>query len=120
MLDFEVIFDNAGGITVQTENYCHHFLGREKAAAKMVSELLRPEATTEGWDGNEPEHRLQYDFDVERLGGCKWVCSADLRTVIDTLPADNRAAWIENISGQAERLFCAELFTLLDVGLPCR
>ena len=110
MLDFEVIFDNGGGITVQTDDYCHHFLGREREAAEMVRELFRPGATTGGWDGNEPEHRLEYDFDVERNGGNKWVCSADLRAVIETLPTDKRADWLENLSGDSEREFFSALF----------
>ena len=52
-----VFFDNGGGITIQTETYCH-FYQDPKHAATDVAAILDGK-TTLHWDGNEPEHRLE-------------------------------------------------------------
>jgi hypothetical protein len=55
--DFVVFFDNAGGITLQTKNYCHFYQDSKRAAAD-VQHLLTGDFT-KYWDGNEPDHRLE-------------------------------------------------------------
>lgn len=53
-----VFFDNGGGITIQTQTYCHHYLGQPKQAANDVAAILNGDST-DHWDGNEPQHRLE-------------------------------------------------------------
>lgn len=59
--DFEVVFDGGGGITLQTENYVHHYHHDhcEKHVAEDVK-LIMEGADTNEWDGNTPEYRLEY------------------------------------------------------------
>lgn len=59
--DFEVVFDGAGGITLQTENYVHHYHHDhcEKHAAEDIK-LIMEGADTSEWDGNTPECRVEY------------------------------------------------------------
>ncbi len=52
---FELLFDNGGGITLITANYCHSYDRPDWAAADVVGIL--DGANTSNWDGNEPEFR---------------------------------------------------------------
>lgn len=53
----QVFFDNGGGVTVQTSNFAHYYLSAKSAAAD-VKRLLAGEST-EDWEGNEPENRIE-------------------------------------------------------------
>lgn len=56
-MNFELLFDNGGGILLLTDNYCHAY-ERPTWAADDAAKLLDG-ANTEDWDGNEPEYRCQ-------------------------------------------------------------
>ncbi len=112
-IPFELIFDNSGGITLQTEKYCHHFRDRESELAQCVVELMDG-GSTDHWDGNDPEVRWVYDFDLERTGGCYWEDSIDIAKHL-TLPFDARELWFEDISDFARCKFYKSLFKLCDV-----
>jgi hypothetical protein len=55
MLTLQLLFDNGGGITLITPDYCHAY-DRPDWAAESVAALLNG-ADPSGWDGNEPEFR---------------------------------------------------------------
>ena len=62
MNPFTLTFDNAGGILLQTESYCHHYNDPEQAATDVYCLLKGQDPAS--WDNNEPEHRTDnYDFD---------------------------------------------------------
>lgn len=113
MTSFDIIFDNAGGITLQTSTYCHHYSDPYQVAVD-VSSLLDPGAMPEHWDGNEPEHRAEYDNDVERNGGYRWVTDNDVMEAVGQIPSEHRGDWLGNISGHSERLFFERLFEIRD------
>ncbi len=54
-INFELLFDNGGGITLITPDYCHFYDRADWAAADVVG--LLNGANTSNWDGNEPEFR---------------------------------------------------------------
>jgi len=54
-IKFELLFDNGGGITLITPDYCHSYDRPDWAAADVVGIL--DGANTSNWDGNEPEFR---------------------------------------------------------------
>ena len=64
-----VIFD-CGSLTLKTSNYCHmyydpRYRGLEyEDAAEAVAAILAGEST-QYWDGNEPEHRLDPEDPLE-------------------------------------------------------
>ena len=57
MTNFEMLFDNGGGILLLTGSFCHSY-DRPTWAAYDAAKLL-DEATTEDWDGNQPEYRRE-------------------------------------------------------------
>jgi hypothetical protein len=62
-ISFDLIFDNAGGILLQTagNQYVHHY-DDPAQAAEDVKAVLAGEDTA-GWDGNEPECAQDTDDD---------------------------------------------------------
>tara|TARA_Y100001973_G_C5070352_1_gene267256 strand:- start:27 stop:329 length:303 start_codon:yes stop_codon:yes gene_type:complete len=52
----KISFDNAGGITLETSEYCHYYTDARDAAED--ASCILGGMTTQEWDGNEPEHRL--------------------------------------------------------------
>lgn len=54
----KISFDNAGGITLETSEYCHFFGEYAEEAACATNAILNGEST-QYWDGNNPEHRLE-------------------------------------------------------------
>ena len=62
MTGFILSFDNGGGITLQSNTYCHHYNDPEQAATDVYC-LLKGQNPA-SWDNNEPEHRTDnYDYD---------------------------------------------------------
>jgi hypothetical protein len=110
MSTFDIIFDNGGGATLQTPDYCH-FFSDSCDAAEPVSDLLEPGATPDYWDGNEPEHRVKYDPDTI---GYTWASDADLIVIVGDMTHDERLDWLEGISSRGERDFWTRLFSLRD------
>lgn len=117
MKNFDLIFDNGGGITLQTDDYCHHFNGRECEAAEAVGDLLAPgdpDSKTWGWEGNEPEHRVTYDAETEGNGGYRWVTDNDVYEAVGQIPEEDREDFLDDRPGAAEREFFEHLFAIRD------
>ncbi|BEH13260.1 hypothetical protein [Marinobacter shengliensis] len=110
-IPFSLIFDNGGGVTLQTDTFAHHFEGRAQDAAACAVELMSG-CDPSDWDGNEPEARITYGIECERNGGYHWVSDWDVLAVLESVPLDGRADWIENINGACERDFFVCLFEL--------
>lgn len=56
-MNFELLFDNSGGITLITPEYCHAYDNPQHAAHDTAALLAG--ADTEDWDRNQPEFRRQ-------------------------------------------------------------
>ena len=80
MKSFELIFGNGGGVTLQTEEYCH-FYDYPERAAEDVKDLIEG-SDTEDWEGNEEEARMEYDYDVECNGGYRWLSQYDVAEIL--------------------------------------
>ena len=92
-MDFEILFDNGGGILLLTDNFCHAY-DRADYAAEDVAGLLSGD-NPEHWDGNQPEYRReQHDED-------------DLITPTAARLILNGEQWVER--GAAWNAFCREL-----------
>jgi len=111
MTNFDLIFDNGGGITLQTANYCHHFSGREVEVAQSVSDIIDG-APIDYWEGNEPDCRTEYDADTERNGGYHWVTDNDVLDAVAVMSAEDREDFLDSISGYAEKVFFETLFEI--------
>lgn len=74
MAPFEIFFHNNGSATFQTENFCHHYDCMQHMASDFVS--YQNDKNTDGWEGNDPEFRVEYDSEIERNGG--YFCVTDL------------------------------------------
>ncbi len=98
---FAVVFFNGGSITLQTASYCHNY-DDPAQAANDVRELLDG-SNTEDWDGNEPEYRLTYDYEVERNGGYRWHYDTDVRRIVDA----GVLTWAENAGYNSEAFYLA-------------
>ena len=94
---FTLSFDNAGGILLQTESYCHHYSWREAEQASTDVYNLIDGLDPSSWDNNEPEHRTEsYDNDQD-----------DVLEVLSN-------PYNRNIhSGYSEKEFFKQLFILL-------
>lgn len=66
-ISIEIIFDNAGGITIQTGDFVHCY-DDASAAARDVRALMSGSDPGD-WDGNEPDCRLDPTDDEVRNGG---------------------------------------------------
>lgn len=108
---YDLVFDNGGGITLQTEGYCHYYTDPAKAADDAL-ELLKGD-DPESWDGDEPACRVEYDGEVERNGGYRWVPSEDVAGYLETIQtaAQRREFLARVVWGTAMREFYLFLFT---------
>ena len=113
MTNFDLIFDNAGGVTLQTADYCHHFNGREKELAQILSDIFDG-ANPGDWEGNEPEYRMEYDAEVERNGGYKWMTYEEVADVVGRMTEEEREDWLEGVNGLTQKEVFQELFKLRD------
>lgn len=94
MSTLNIYTDNAGGITLQTRNYCHHYQDPKQAADDALKIVRR--VSTAHWEGNEPEHR------VTDSTGYRHVTASNL--------GDLRAAAAELVGhGHAETEFAARV-----------
>ena len=106
MINFSVIFDNSGGITLQhpagggRKRFSHHYydgFNYEQRAAGDVKILLGGGDTAD-WDGNDPK---AYETSMDH---CRVYTADDLRAeMAKSTPID----W--HYSGRAERAFMAAL-----------
>lgn|SRR5690554_1546660 len=115
MTNFDLIFDNAGGVQLQTDDgYTHHFdSGRIVELAGTVSDLLDG-AEAAYWDGNEEQIRQEYSPALEAGGAYNWLSSPSVIEAVSSLEGDQRKDWIDRIGGWAEREFFTALFQLRD------
>lgn len=74
MQAFEIFFLNNGSAVFQTEDFCHAYDDMAQLAADFAE--YQKSGTTDGWDGDEPEFRIDYDGETERNGG--YLCVTDL------------------------------------------
>lgn len=113
MTSFDLIFDNGGSITLQTENYCHVYQDA-KQAARDVSDIMEPGTEPGNWEGNEPECRFEYDSETEKNGGYVWVTDNDIFAAVGEIQKEERENFLESISGKAQQDFMEVLFDLRD------
>jgi hypothetical protein len=95
-MTINVILDNGGGVTIQTDKYAHYYTNPAQAAHDY--NLLLGGSDTGEWDGNEPDIRQEYDNDIERNGGYLWLTQDDIAS-----PTDHMRTWGRN----AETFFAA-------------
>jgi len=75
IINFDLIFDNGGGITIQTSDYAHTYDSAKQAAEDMHAILDGADPAKDGWAGNELDNGVEpmsYEPDVERNGGYRW------------------------------------------------
>jgi hypothetical protein len=99
--NFEVIFDNGGGITLQTDDYCHYYDNIEQAAGDVHA--LLSGAATKKWDGNNAEERLTHDYNDVSNGGYRWYGKEDVENIVKTKKIE------EGVWGNIEDFFIALL-----------
>lgn len=123
MTDFELVFDNGGGILLQAENYCHDYYNNSHAkCSKPVCNCMQQlvediKALTEGidpseWQGNESEFRIEYDSQKENNGEYRWLYSADIINIINTVKTieQRKEFFSNNVWGTAMREFWLMFF----------
>jgi hypothetical protein len=83
-VDFDLIFDNGGGITLQTADGYRHNYDDPVEVANDVNALLGGNDYADAWDGNEAEDYevMTYDAEVERNGGYRWLTRAEIVEII--------------------------------------
>lgn len=83
-MNFELVFDNGGGMLLQTENYVHFYDNPSSMDVVQIADDIRavlnaPDGThlvdDYGWEGNEPEFRLV----EEDYQWCKVYSDQDIR-----------------------------------------
>ncbi|QDP45851.1 MAG: hypothetical protein Unbinned5179contig1004_43 [Prokaryotic dsDNA virus sp.] len=70
----KISFDNAGGVTLETDRYCHHYTDARCAAEDAA--FILDDMTTVTWCGNEPDHRLEDAETQHYLGDIQRIISA--------------------------------------------
>lgn len=68
MKPFEIFFLNNGMAIFQTEGYCHNYDADQIGQLVIDFKEYQQAGSTTDWDGNQPEHRVEYDYDSERNG----------------------------------------------------
>lgn len=79
-LDFAVIFDNGGGITLQSDGYVHYYDDPAQAATDVTAILA--DNSTDDWEGHDPESRIDYNYEDVRNGGYRWMDRTDVESAI--------------------------------------
>ena len=87
----DVIMDNGGGITIQTDSYTHYYDDPAQAAEDYKQIIAGTDPVADGWDGNNPDGRMEYDCEQVRNGGYRWLSP-------DDIAARECADWGYNIS----------------------
>jgi len=79
---FNVIFDNGGGTTLQVgkRGFVHNYDNARRCAEDV--KVLLADGSTNGWEGDEPECRMEYSYDIERNGGYQWHSQDDIKKAI--------------------------------------
>lgn len=106
MNKFDIIFDNGGGITLQTDDDFTSYYNTHVNAAADVLQLLNGKDTS-SWDGNDPSIRTTFDLQTSESGGYNWLNQDDVKSIIDN------PSLIDDINGYAELDFFIHLKGLL-------
>lgn len=79
---FNVIFDNGGGTTLQVgkRGFVHNYDNAGQCAEDV--KVLLADGNTKDWEGDEPECRTEFDFDIERNGGYQWHNQDEIKAAI--------------------------------------
>ncbi len=81
MIEFDLIADNAGGLLIQTNGYCHYYQDRDGDFGFLedIYAILDGE-NTDSWEGNDIEEIgiVNFDPEIERNGGYKWYNQTDI------------------------------------------
>lgn len=78
MSKIEIVFDNGGGVTLQTsDGYSHHYQDMQQAATDAMAFV--DNGSTDGWDGNEPDARVEPTADEISNGGYRVYDQDDVR-----------------------------------------
>lgn len=105
---FELLFDNSGGTTAQSVDFCHFFGdGGSQQAAEQVLRLLSVRDTL-FWEGNEPEHRVSDSSLFET------VLSGEEITVFMALSSDAFFSTLENSGFGTAAIELLERLHLMD------
>ena len=103
MTNFNVIFDNGGGVTLQTEGWNHNYTDAKQAGCD-VKALLTGEDPAD-WDGNEPEAaEMTCTAEDIRNGGARQMDDSEVAEIVAGGTLDN--CWGYNM---------ADFFTALGV-----
>lgn len=86
MQAFEIFFLNNGSAVFQTENFCHSYDSMEQLADDFAE--YQRTGTTNSWEGDEPEFRMEYSRETE--------CNGSYFCVTDGCWYDLRADWGRN------------------------
>lgn len=85
----EIIFDNGGGVTLQTaDGFVHHYSDARQAAQDAMTYV--DTGSSKGWEGNEPEHRVEVTDEQIRSGGYRVFDQDDVR---DYLHVQHDGSW---------------------------
>jgi len=82
----QVIFDNGGGVTLQTAEFAHHYMDGKQTADDVRA--LLDGGTTRGWEGDEPEARLEVSQEEIRNGGYRVYGAEEIRQVLAAAEID--------------------------------
>lgn len=108
MENFDVIFDSDGGVTIQTDSYCHH-TDCPDLAAETLNDILNGEQTC-NLGGNQPERRLEYHSVIGLTDRFEWHEGADVIQRLEDMPKDMRTDWL---AAQASRKNVHDFYAVL-------
>lgn len=108
-----VIFDNAGNLTVQCDNYAYAFEGTDNDIQRAVDdflEFLKGDEVEAAIIGQYDDDTIEYDADIEQT----WRDVDEIISIANQALSDNNPTqYIEaKISGYTERQFFKKLLTV--------
>jgi hypothetical protein len=80
MTDFNVIFDNGGGITIQTENWNHNYSDAAQAGTDAKDLLAGTDPSD--WEGNDPyAAKMTCTYEDVRNGGAREMDDTEIAAI---------------------------------------
>ena len=79
----EILFDNGGGVTLQTESYAHYYHDAEQAAHDYKA--LAAGSNTADWDGNDS------DAEVTRYIGYQFYDHDEIQAIVKA--GEHETSW---------------------------
>ena len=78
MSKLQIVFDNGGGVTLQTsDGYAHYYQDMRLAAVDAMA--FADSGSTDGWDGNDPDALINHTHDQINNGGYRVYDQDDVR-----------------------------------------